>query len=166
MTGKFCGGHLVASDRRIDRVPLFCRRKPAALRKAACQSLDQYHCPWQRLAGCEPFEGSVGVGDDIDPGLLVVVVPAEGTPRLRSRSSGLAGKTEYRVTSPKLHFDITVSSRLEAVAALKMLPSYTSLENAVNDVNHEAAGSRQSLAESSRLIPEPRLEQDHASGRG
>ena|SRR5215510_3084826 len=123
MTGKFCGGHLVASDRRIDRVPLFCSRKPAALRKAACQSLDQYHCPWQRLAGCEPFEGSVGVGDDIDPGLLLVVVPAEGTPRLRSRSSGLTGKTEHRVTSPKLHFDITVSSRLPAVATLKMLPS-------------------------------------------
>jgi hypothetical protein len=40
------------------------------------------------------------------------------------------------------------------------------LENAVNDVNHEAAGGRQSLNESWRLIPEPRLEQGLASGPG
>jgi hypothetical protein len=45
-----------------------------------------------------------------------------------------------------------------------MLRSQTSLEKAVNDVNQEAAGGQQSLTESSRLIPEPRLEQGLASG--
>ena len=40
------------------------------------------------------------------------------------------------------------------------------LEKAVNEVNYEAPGGRQSLTESSRLIPEPRLEQGLASGPG
>lgn len=49
--------------------------------------------------------------------------------------------------SPKFHLDISFSSRLPVLATLKMLPSQTCLEKAVNDVNHEVASGRQSLTE-------------------